>query len=243
MKKIIFIFLVFLITIFISASEKKNLNDFINDADNIAAELAKVTAELNNQKIKYEEKIKKIEILKNKKSDFFLENFINGLLLKYYLGNANNLAFKISNLTKKHRELNNDYFTIVSLILTEYGEKIRNCIKNKCKELKKLYVDRIKWLDIVKNYENYIGVDLAFDIFEKNYDEKSKKDLVEYLEKKLIQIDQRIYILEDEIKIDILLKNNGFKTDDKKIKEINEKIKELKNLKYVLKEKINEFSK
>ncbi|HPD19444.1 MAG TPA: hypothetical protein PLF61_07255, partial [Candidatus Goldiibacteriota bacterium] len=181
MKKIFFVLAVFFTVNFIHATDKKDIAGFIKEADKVLQETQKVKKELNNERVKYENRIKKIENLKNGKGDFFLQDFINNLLLKYHLGQANNNAYKIYKLTKKQRELNNDYFTLVSLIMTEYGEKIKTCIINKCPDLQYLYNERIKWVDIIKNYENYIGVDLAFDLFEKKYDEKSIKDLIEYL--------------------------------------------------------------
>lgn len=241
MKKISLIFLIFLMSGLIYASLKKQLPDFITESDNVALELANVTQKLNNERIKYEKIIEKIENLKNKKYEIFLLEFFYNLYLKYQLGIANNLAYKIYALTKKQRELNNDYFTLVSLITTEYGEKIMDCIKNRCAELKDLYNERIKWLDIIKDYEKYIGIDLVSYIFEEKYDEKSKKDLLKYLDKKIMQIEQRIYLLESERNIDVLLKANKFKTNENKFQEINKKIKELKDFKYVLIEKIKEL--
>jgi|DewCreStandDraft_4_1066084.scaffolds.fasta_scaffold03217_1 hypothetical protein len=238
MKKVILILLAVCFLNNIYAVEDKELYNFINEAKRIEKELETITAELNKKKIKYEEQIKKINNLKNTKNKFILLDFVNNLYLKYYLGNANNLSFDISNLTQKQREKSNEYFTLVSLIMTEYGEKIKKCIQNKCSDLYKLYNERKKWLEIIKNYESYIGLDLALSVFQEKYDKKSKNDLLEYLDKKIIQIDQRIYLLKDEINLDILLKKNKFKTDEKKFKELSNKIKELEYLKYVIREKI-----
>ncbi len=144
MKKILLLITFFTIVNFAFSEGKKDIADFIAQANVISGEMEKIQEKLNNEKTKYEIKIKKVEDLKNKKNKFFLFNFINDIFLKYYLGGANASAFKISNLTKKQRELNNDYFTLVSLITTEYGEKIRDCIKNQCPDLKELYDSRIK---------------------------------------------------------------------------------------------------
>ena len=243
MKKIIFFIILLFAVSSVYSADKKNLSDFITDAESVAREMEEVKQKLSDEKAKYETKIKKIECLKNKKNDFFLFNFINEVILKYYLGGANASAFKISNLTRKQRELNNDYFTLVSLITTEYGEKIRGCIKNKCPDLKDLYNSRIKWLDIIKNYESYIGVDLAFDIFERQYDEKSKKDLIEYLDKKIVQIDQRIYILNEEKITSDMIKNSKIISVKNEKVEFDKKISELQKLKYVIQEKIKEIEK
>jgi hypothetical protein len=241
MKKMFFVFVIFFTINFICVADKKDIDGFIKEADKILRETEKVKKELNNERVKYENRTGKIEILKDKKNSFIAENLINNLLLKYHLGRANNSAYKIYKLTKKQRELNNDYFTIVSLIMTEYGEKIKTCIISKCPDLQYLYNERTKWVDIIKNYEGYIGVDLVFDIFEKKYDEKSRKDLIDYLNVKIIQIEQRIYLLNEEILINDMLKNSKAVSVKDERKEFDEKIKELQKLKYVIRDKIKEI--
>ncbi|GEM_PF-6692947 len=231
MKKILVVLFIFF-TLNIFATE--NIITFINKTEKLKKEIEKIYKEYNKVDHNYKNIIIKIENMKESisKSSGIVKNF-KQIFLNYYLFKGNKIAYKIGFLRNKLKEFKDDYFTYVVLIIDEYNKKIDRCINEKCaiELLEKIYFERKKWIELLKNYEEILSIEELIPVLYVKKQGEVKDDIKSYYEKKLIQVNQIIFILSEEKEIRKKVVRYGIKSEQEKITEIEDKIKLLNNKK------------
>jgi 3-isopropylmalate dehydratase small subunit len=117
------------------------------------------------------------------------------------------------------------------VIIDEYNTAIKDCITKKCAALKSLYDKRKKWSDAAGNSGDVLKIDLSGIELVNNYSTGAEKDIKEYLQKKIIQAEQRIYILEEEKQVNDMAEKAGLVIDKKEKEGTEKKLNELRKLK------------
>lgn len=217
------------------------LDSFVKKAGIAKNDITKSAADLDKLKKQFNETGDKIQKLKAVKEEGGFRGFMNGLALKIYLSKGNRLGYKIYALEKGIAALKEDYFTYVSLITEEYSAKIKSCYEKNCAELKTLCDKRKEWAAAADTYSDVLQMDLSSMKLIKDYSKAAAADVREYLQKKIIQAEQRIYMLEEEKTILDIMKKAGLPPDAGEKKKNAEKIAALKKLKKELQEEMGKI--
>ncbi len=229
----------FIMFAIISSAFSADMADFISKA-NTADKNLKIK-EMQYSSIKKQNNfiMQKINTLKaGENNGMWLQKFFRNLQLGYYLRQGNNCAYKMNALDKEIKELKEVYFTYSSLIIEEYDKKILECIKSKCEELKNIYAAREKWMANIRNYGDILWIDISVPDTAHYQDKQAAEDIKAYLNKKLIQIEERIYILQDEKNIGKAVKAAGIKIKQNEMDEMTAGIKELEKTRTVIEKKL-----
>ncbi len=240
MKKVLVVFFIFFVFNILATEE---IITFINKTEKLKKEIEKIQEEYSVVNNDYKDIIIKIENIKEgiSKSSGIVKNF-KELFLNYYLFKGNKIAFKISFLRDKLKEAKDDYFTYIVLIIDEYNKKIDRCINDKCafKLLEKIYSERKRWIELIKNYEEILSIEELIPVLYIKKPGEVKNDIKSYYEKKLIQVNQIIFILSEEKEIRKKVAKYGIKDEEEKISEIKNKIKLLINKKMEIEKQITD---
>jgi hypothetical protein len=227
------------IFLFIAAKQAETpLESFIHKAQIAEKDIEVSSLNLERLQRSFNETEAGIQAIKGLKPAAGIAEFINGLKLKYYLSRGNRLGFKIYRLEAGIRALKEDYFTYVSLISEEYGSQIKDCFEKKCPDLKNLCGERVKWAAAADKYGDVLKIDLSSMKLIKNYSKAAVKDVRDYLQKKIVQAEQRIYLLEEEKSIFGIMKKAGISAAPEKEKH-SARIAELKKLRLNLKTELS----
>jgi hypothetical protein len=230
--KIIITVIIALLTCLPALHAESAIDGFAKKVEMADKDIEKSTADLEKLKKDYIQTGIKIEKLKAAKDPGGFIGFISGLELKVYLSKGNRLGFKIYALEKGIAALKEDYFTYVSLITEEYGTQIKDCFDKKCPKLKALCDKRKEWAGAADRYGDVLQIDLSSMKLIKDYSKGAAADVKEYLQKKIIQAEQRIYMLEEEKGVlDIIMKKAGINQGTAEKKKNADKIAVLKKLK------------
>lgn len=231
MKKILLCFFIFFNSSIFGADD---INVFISKANITIKKINIVEKKIVRVNKNYESILKKIEKIKEQisKSAGLIKNLKN-VALNYYLFRGNRTAYNMSILKNELKELKDDYFTYVVLIIDEYNKKINNCINEKCpfEKFTKIYFERKRWVELIKDYEELLSIEELIPVFYISFKKDEKNDIKNYFEKKLIQINQVIIILNEEKGIIKKAIEYGIKTEQERIFELENKIKLLINKK------------
>jgi len=217
------------------------IDGFAKKAEIAKKDIEKSTADLEKLKKDYMETGIKIQEIKGRKAEGGITGFINGMKLKYYLSRGNKMGYKIYALEAGLRALKEDYFTYVSLITEEYGNRIKDCYEKKCPDLKTLCYSRNEWAESAEKYGFVLQIDLSSLKLIRDYSPSAAKDVKDYLQKKIIQAEQRIYMLEDEKGILDIMKKAGIDAGAWEKQKNAEKTAKLKKLKKDLQEEIGKI--
>ena len=222
---------VLLLLLYSTVYAENTIDKFTKKADDTRNALSAGQEGFDRLKTQYNHARLEIQKYKSIKDTWWLPDLVIGIKLKYYLNAGNNLAYKMYAAETRIRELKEDYFTFVSVIIDEYNAALRECAAKKCGALKDLYDKRKKWSDVVKNFEDVLNIDLSGIELVNNYNTGAEKDIKEYLQKKIIQAEQRIYILDEEKQVNDTVEKAGLVIDKKDKAETVKKLDELKKLK------------
>jgi len=164
-------------------------------------------------------------------------SFIDAIRLKYHLNRGNRLGFKIYRLEAGIRELKEEHFTYASLLAEIYGARLKSCCEKKCGEAGLLFE---KWVSASKAADKFgdlLEIDMAsYDII-KNYSPRAAKDAADYLQKKAMQAEQRIYIFSESKSVLSAAKKAGL--DISGTEDPDRKIAGLKKFKAVLEKEMS----
>jgi GTPase SAR1 family protein len=240
--KQILMLLIFLVFSFAGAARAENaIGKFTEKAGIAKQDISDSEARLAKLKKEYNETRQNIEQIKALKDGGGIQVFFNGLSLKFLLNRGNNLAYKIYTLETGIRELTEDYFTYASIIIDEYNNAIKDCIDKKCDNLQEIYDNRKEWVKVAADYGDLLNIDLsAFKLLSGN-NKGASDDIRDYLQKKIVQADQRLFILEEENGMRDLVTKAGLKLDMKERFENDRKISELKKLKEDLQKEMDKI--
>jgi len=221
-----------------------DMTDFINKANTAEKNLKIKEKEYSIIKKEKDYTAQKVNMLKaGATGRMWALKFINNIRLGYYLMRGNDYAYRANALDKEIKEMKEEYFTYSSLIIEEYDKKINECIKSKCPDLKNIYGDREKWMDKIRDYEDILQIYIYTPASGKNQNKQADEDFNAYLNKKLIQVEERIFILQDEKNIGKEVKAAGIKISQKETDELTLKIKKMEKIRETLEEKIKETGK
>jgi hypothetical protein len=98
-------------------------------------------------------------------------------------------------------------------------------------------------MDNIKGYEDILQIYVYSPVSAKNQDKQAEEDFRAYLHKKLIQAEERIYILQDEKNIGKAVKAAGIKIRQKETDEMTQRIKELETIRGDIEKKLKETGK
>lgn len=222
-------FIMIFFFLYISAYANNDISVFIKKTEQLRNDILKKEEKLEKLKTKYNFFINKIENTKNEKN----YAIFNKLKLNYYLFRGNRIAFKLTNLKKQIEEIKGDYITYIILIVEEYNKALIECMNLNCEKekLENNYSDRKKWLEIIKNYDEILKIeDIKVDSIEVS-DAQVKNDIKNFLNKKIIQIEQIGLILIEEKNIRKKLFEKKIETDKKELLVIEKKLEKLKHKK------------
>lgn len=235
------VLLIFSCSIAFAAVKKENTIDaFIKKAAIAEKDIRDAGAKLAKLKKDFNETGGKIEALKNMKQQGGIGAFINGMKLKYHLSCGNALGYKIYRLEDGIRELKIEHFTYASLVAEEYGKMIIQCWQKKCPDMAGLAEKRGEWAVAADKYGDFLQIDLSSLKLIKDYSKGAEKDIKEYLNKKIVQAEQRIYLLEEEKGLLEIMKKAGLSGAAEKKKNAD-KISELKKLKKKLQDEMKKI--
>jgi hypothetical protein len=240
-KKILLLTAIFTFALFPSLLAESAIDGFAKKAEMAKTDIDKSTADLVKLKKDYDETGIKIQDLKGQKAEGGITGFINAIALKVYLSKGNRLGFRIYSLEAGVRALKEDYFTYVSLITEEYGTQIKDCLKIKCPGLKELCKKRLEWASAADKYEDMLQIDLSSLKLIKDYSPGAAKDVKDYLQKKIIQAEQRIYMLDDEKGMLDIMKKAGIDAGAWEKQKNAEKTAKLNKLKKDLQEEMKKI--
>ncbi|MGD0565723.1 MAG: hypothetical protein ABSA34_00135 [Candidatus Goldiibacteriota bacterium] len=236
MKKMALVLSASLITLFPALYAGENPG-FEAKAREYSAQLEKKQSEYLRVKSRYEQMLRRLNELKERTKKNPVASFINSMKMDYYLKAGNSAGYKIYVLNRQIKELSGECFTYDSLVAGDLTKKFQDCIENKCGEAQRIYDEREKWTAMALG----TGEALVFDIDVKGMLEgmspEAKEDLRQYLKKKMVQIEERIYMLREEKEINTAAGKNGIKTASETVKKSGEEMakflrmeKEAKNI-------------
>lgn len=195
MKKI---FLTCLAAVFFAAAYAQAPEEFIIKAETAGKILAKKQAEQIRAKKRYEYTAKKINQIKEEKAKGGIKGTLSSMKLSYYLKTGNRAGYRNYILGNEIRELRDERFTYIMIIIDEYTKTLRECFKSKCRQADELFAKREKWMAVLNEYKDMLQIDFDFKDMLGNLKTGAKEDLKKYLEGKLVQADERLYLLKEE---------------------------------------------
>lgn len=207
------------------------IDSFAKKAQMAKKDIEESSVTLKQMKAVFDNTEMNIQAIKAVPESTGITGVINSIRLKYYLGSGNRLGFKIYKLEAGIRALKEDYFTYVSLITEEYGTRIKDCFDKKCPDLKTLCENRKKWASEANRYGDVLQIDLSSMKLIKDYSKGAEKDIKDYLQKKIIQAEQRIYMLEEEKTVLDIMKKAGLSAGVAEKQKNADEIAALKKLK------------
>ena len=211
MRKTALILFVSFITAFSALYAVENTG-FAAKAQEYSAQLAKKQSEYLRIKSRYEQMLRRLNELKERREANPVASFINSMKMDYYLKAGNSAGYKIYVLNRQIKELSGECFTFDSLVAEDLTKRFQDCVENKCGQAQNIYDEREKWAAMALG----TGEALIFDIDIKGMLEglspEAKEDLKQYLKKKKVQIEERIYMLREEKDINAAAEKNGLKT-------------------------------
>ena len=213
--------------------------DFEAKALDTAAKIAKKQAEYTSQKAVYDAVAKKIDAIKSEKAHSLIRKFINSIALNYYLSRGNPLGFKLYTAAKEIAELKDDYFTYSMLVLEDNARQLRDCVKNRCAGLKELYEKRLKWIKDSGSFSEMLLLDLSVEVPGSGLSVEAAKDLKDYINRKIVQADERIYMLKEEREIMEAVKKAGLEISPADQKELAKEISSLQKSRVTLQSMTN----
>jgi hypothetical protein len=233
MKKAMIVFMMLLTALCLYAAD--NGDNFEAKAADTAKIITQKQVQYISLKAQYDDAAKKIDSLKASKDAGPFKTFINSIMLNYYLKKGNNLGFKTYALSKQIAELKDDYFTFTMLVIEDNAKLIDGCVRAKCSGLKELYEKRKKWIKDSGSFSEMMDLDLSVDAAAAGVSDDAAKDTANYIGKKIVQADERLYMLKEEKEILDSVKKAGLDINDSEIKEINAEIQKLQDSKKRLK--------
>ncbi len=171
-------------------------------------------------------------------------SFFDSLRLKYYLNKGNSLGYKIYRLEAGIRELKEEHFTYISVLSELYGARLKSCCEKKCGEEAALFGKWAAAAAAAEKYADFLRIDMSSFGIIRNHSPRAASDAAEYIQKKIVQAEQRIYLLSEAKGVINAAKKAGLDVSSFADTEI--KIAELKKLKAKLekeKERISAFMK
>ena len=195
MRKAVFIFAV-LFAAFLHAG------GFEEKAETTRALLLKADADSVLLKQKLETASKRVLTLKNK------NGFFNKLMLKRALSDANKLSYRVNYLQAEKLSLVNDLVTYSFMILDANSKEIKECIAAKCGSLESYKAVREKYSGVILEYGALSSGEETEQELLGLKDKDALLDVKDELDKKLVRLEQRIYILQEEKQIMRLLGEN-----------------------------------
>ncbi len=203
------------------------LDDFMAKANAADKSIKIKQAAYDRARIKYEAVSRKIDSIKNEKTSGFFIPFINTLKLNYLLKAGNKLGYESYTLNRELTALKDDYFTFSMLVIDEYTKKVKDCAAAGCPELKAIFDAREGWVKATGAFESFYKLEAAPEMLADNMTQEAKKDLIEFMKRKLVQLDERIYMMKEEKQILNLVKNSGINIPDNMTLDVDREIKEL----------------
>lgn len=205
-------------------------SDFEKKAQAASAALASAQAELSKIRGEFDRQSPAIQRLKVKK------DFISQFLLKRSLSKANRLAYRANFLQAESESITNDLITYSFILVDAHSQELKKCIKEGCAELEKIKADREIHLNIILKHGSLAAEEQADPGMLALKEKNAALDVIDELEKKIIRLEQRIFILEEERGIMSAL------NDNQKADEINELIKKMKTAMKNLRRSISRHS-
>lgn len=233
MKKNIFIFLVVFLFTAVNAVE---LDEFIAKAEHAGKTLAKKEAEQTRFRKRYEYTAKKIGGLKEQKAKGGFGSAVSSMRLSYYLKAGNKAGYRLYLLNGEINELKESRFTYVMIIMDEYAKRLRECFRLKCPDAGNLYAQREKWMASLEDYRDMLKLDFDIRGMMGALSGQAKEDLKKYIEGKIVQADERIYLLKEEKEISKEAAAAGIKVDKKYLDMIDEDMAYMEMMKKKMRE-------
>jgi hypothetical protein len=199
----------------------ETINEFTVKAKAAQIKIAKKETVHTRLKIRYEYIAGKINILKKEKAAGGIRGAISAMKLDYYLNSGNRTGYKLYALENEIQELKDERFTYIMIIMDEYTKKLKECFKTKCAGIGALYVEREKWMASLEDYRDMLKMDFDLRGMIGALNEQAKDDLKKYVEIKLEQADERIYLLKEEKEISKEVLAAGIKIDKKTVADID----------------------
>jgi hypothetical protein len=201
-------------------------DEFIAKAENTGKILAKKETERIRLKKRFEYTAKKIDELKEEKAKGGFSGAISSMKLGYYLKTGNITGYRQYILNDEIRELRDERLSYIMIIIDGYTKTLEDCFKSKCPQAAGLFGRLEKWMSSLDEYKDMLQIDFDFRGMIGGLKPDAKDDLKKYMESKIVQADERLYLLKEEKNI---LKEakaagimEGAKTGDKNSREIQE---------------------
>ena len=186
--------------------------DFTAKASEYTAQLLSKQSEYLRVKSRYEQMLRRLNELKSRNEGNPLSGFVNSMKMDYYLKAGNSAGYRIYVLNKQIKELSAECFTFDSLVVEDLTKKFQECLDTKCGQAQRIYDDREKWTAMAMGTGEVLIFDLDIKGMLEGLSAEAKEDLKEYLTKKQVQIDERIFMLREEKGINAAAKKYGLKT-------------------------------
>lgn len=170
-------------------------SDFENKAAAAAAALASARAELASVRSQFEKESVKIKKLKGS-TCFFAEK-----ALKRRLSKANRTAYREKFLQAEVEKAINDLVTYSFILVDSYSGKIRQCLQDGCRDIDGLKTARARHLAVVLKYGSLETEENSDPAFFGMKEKEAVLDVRDELDKKIIRLEQRIFILEEELSL------------------------------------------
>lgn len=195
MKKTLFVCLMLGIFVVLHA---QGPDEFIAKVRDTGKILTKKETEQIRLKKRYEYTAKKINELKEERAKGGLTGAISSIKLSYYLKAGNKTGYRQYILNNEITELRDERFMYNMLIIDEYTKMLKECFKSKCKQAGELFEKREKWMTSLDDYKDMLQIDFDFREMIGGLNITAKEDLKKYLESKIVQADERLYLLKEE---------------------------------------------
>lgn len=207
-------------------------SEFEKKAESAAFSLVAAQAELASVRAEFDKQSLNIQKLKGR-TGFFSE-----ALLKRSLSKANRFAYRVNFLQAEIQSITEDLVTYSFILVDDYSQQIKKCLKEKCPDIDRLKAQREKHLEVILRYSPLEADEKADPSLLALKDKEAVLDVKDELDKTIIRLEQRIFILEEERAIMSALKEKEktAKTDEliKKMKDAINKLKaDLKRFSFV----------
>ena len=183
--------------------------DFTSKALEYAARLKNRQLEYLRVESRYKQMLGRLNEIKAKKNGNPISSFIDSMKMNYYLQAGNRAGYKIYVLKNQIKELSSECFTFDTHVADDLSKKLIDGLAAGGGDGQKIYDERERWTMMAMESGGEMNFDLDVAGLLDGLSPQAKDDLKKYLEKKQVQLDERIYMLNEEKEINEAAKKAG----------------------------------